>query len=227
MSASGPSVLRRESSRGARAGTALSIASGFLLALPFMAVPAMAAPASSTPFANPAHHHAAAVHRSAKPARLSAAPALAASAPAHTFHPAASAPDAPQDLGHLNSGACYSTAAGHPCTLRAAVMEANAEQKYIAIVLQAGTYHLTIPPANTADASTGNLDVTDAKTVTFTGAGLTQTVIDGSNMVVGPNTGDRIFQIEDHAVARMTGFTIQHGNAANTPITPMPERAAA
>lgn len=216
MSTSSPSFVLGRASRGARVGTALSIASGFVLALPFMAVPAMAAPASATPFANPAHHHAAAAHALAASTRLSAAPALV-STPAHTFHPLASAPDAPQDPGHLNSGVCFSTAPGNPCTLRAAVMEADAEQKYIAIVLQSGTYHLTIGPTGTTDASTGNLDVTDAQTVTFTGAGLAHTTIDGSGMSTGPDTGDRIFQIEEHGVARMTGFTVQRGDAADNP----------
>src|SRR3982751_5151687 len=73
-----------------------------------------------------------------------ATPAVAA--PVHTFYPVASAPDAPQDPAFLGTGTCHSTNPDGACTLRAAVMEANEEGVYIAIVLSAGTYHLTIPP---------------------------------------------------------------------------------
>jgi predicted outer membrane repeat protein len=134
-----------------------------------------------------------------------AAPALAA--PVHTFYPVAGATDEPQDPVFLGSGMCHSIPSG-VCTLRAAVMEANYEGVYIAIALTAGTYHLTIPPTGTTDASTGDLVITDPQTVAITGAGASQTIVDGTGM------GDRIFQLQDHGVARMTGFTITHGDAA-------------
>ncbi|HUG75831.1 MAG TPA: choice-of-anchor Q domain-containing protein [Acidimicrobiia bacterium] len=75
------------------------------------------------------------------------------------------------------NGVCAT--AGGACTLRAAVMEANALFGDDAIQVPAGTYVLTIPPDSGGDAD-GDLDVTDNLTVT--GAGTADTTIDASAM---------------------------------------------
>src|SRR5262245_49409250 len=65
-------------------------------------------------------------------------------------------------------GACASTASGD-CTLRAAVMEANALAGDDVINLPAGIYTLTLTGANEDAGLTGDLDITG--TVTIEGAG--------------------------------------------------------
>lgn len=74
-------------------------------------------------------------------------------------------------------GACVT--AGGACTVRAAVMEANALAGDDDILIPAGTYALTIPADSGGDAD-GDLDVTDNLTVT--GAGTADTTIDASAM---------------------------------------------
>jgi len=84
------------------------------------------------------------------------------------------------------------------CSLRAAIMEANANMNGAdpnnpantqdTIVLPAGTFLLTIPPAGTFDASTGHLDINDS--LSIVGAGPGQTIIQAAN-------GDQVFSILD------------------------------
>ena len=66
-----------------------------------------------------------------------------------------------------------------------------------------GTFTLTILPAGTDDASTGDLDIDGNVTIKGAGAGLT--IIDGNNL-------DRVFDILGGTVA-ISKLTIQHGRA--------------
>ena len=114
-------------------------------------------------------------------------------------------------------GVCETVVSTGVCTLRAAIMEANARPGPDVIQLQpATTYQLNRPAqGNSAlfgqmdltDSLGGDLDITDS--VTLLGAGPASTVIDGNGAV----TGDRVFQITGTVV--ISGVTIEHGQAQN------------
>jgi CSLREA domain-containing protein len=78
------------------------------------------------------------------------------------------------------------------CTLRAAVMEANASAGLDTIIVPAGTFSLTLGPTDNGGLSTeaaqgsGDLDVTDDLIVD--GAGTNSTIIDGESL-------DRVFDV--------------------------------
>lgn len=92
------------------------------------------------------------------------------------------------------------------CTLRAAIMEANAWPGHDTIILPAGTYTLTIAGANEDAAATGDLDITDD--LTITGAGKATTIIDGGFL-------DRLFQIHSVTVD-ISGVTVQNGSCSDS-----------
>ncbi|GEM_PF-755213 len=102
-------------------------------------------------------------------------------------------------------GVCH-TAAG-PCTLRAAVMEANALAGAQAITLPAGTYTLTLSGAGEDAAATGDIDITSELAINGAGAGAT--IVDGNAAV----TGDRVFHVTAIGVVTITGITIRNGAA--------------
>ena len=97
-------------------------------------------------------------------------------------------------------GVC-ATAEGD-CTLRAAVMEANALRGPDTIILPAGTYALSIPaiPEPFDTAAEGDLDVQE--NLTLVGAGPSQTIIDGAGI-------SRIFENND--TLRISGVTLRGG----------------
>ncbi len=103
-------------------------------------------------------------------------------------------------------GHCETALGNNVCTLRAAIQEADATIGDDAITVPAGIYLLTIPGTGEAWAASGDLDITD--NLTITGAGATQTIIDGNGL-------DRVF---DHSYAHfftISGVTIRNGNAIN------------
>src|SRR3989475_13249530 len=86
------------------------------------------------------------------------------------------------------------------CTLRAAVMEANALPQVYTVTLGEGTYLLTIPGRLEDAAATGDLDI--AKATTITGAGPDKTIVDGGAL-------DRVFETFGFAFSvRIEGLTI-------------------
>jgi hypothetical protein len=92
------------------------------------------------------------------------------------------------------------------CSLRGAIVAANAAADADAITVPAGTYTLTRASAS-GDASTGDLDITDE--LTITGAGARATIVAG-----GPAPyDDRIFANYSGAKTTITGLTITGGNA--------------
>ncbi|HEX3123710.1 MAG TPA: choice-of-anchor Q domain-containing protein [Rhodanobacteraceae bacterium] len=121
------------------------------------------------------------------------------------------------------NGICETVAGNGACTLRAAIIEANAHAGADTIILQANVTYLLSRVGEDDTALNGDLDVLDS--VTITGAG-PSTVIDGNGAVVG----DRVFFFahcigggftvngicpNGDVVATMSGVTIQHGYAAN------------
>lgn len=101
------------------------------------------------------------------------------------------------------NGACATAAGG--CSLRAAIMEANATAGPDIITVPAGVYVLSLTGAGEDAAATGDLDVTDSVTINGAGAGLT--VIDG-------NDTDRVVHLLPGAAAvAITGLTIQNGSS--------------
>jgi len=93
---------------------------------------------------------------------------------------------------------------GGNCSLRAAVEEANALQKTVAVDVPAGTYLLTI----------GTVTTTDVAGLVITGAGADSTVIDASGasasvvtVAQGPSSGGAFTQLD--------GVTLQGGNASD------------
>ena len=90
------------------------------------------------------------------------------------------------------------------CTLRAAVMEANASAGPDTIVLLEDTYPLTIGGVGEEDAATGDLDLKG--NLTINGAGPDKTIIDAENL------GDRVFDIHFSANATISGVTIRNSS---------------
>jgi CSLREA domain-containing protein len=94
------------------------------------------------------------------------------------------------------------------CTLRAAIMEANALAGADTITLPLGTYTLAIPGPGEDAAATGDLDIDS--TVTITGAGASSTIIDGGDL-------DRVIHSAPNGqviTVRITGVTVQGGRGA-------------
>jgi CSLREA domain-containing protein len=94
---------------------------------------------------------------------------------------------------------------GGACTLRAAVMEANALCGPDTIVLPAGKYVLTLGGINEDQARSGDLDVLDA--LTIRGAGAATTVIDAGRI-------DRALETFGGIVVTIRDVTITNGSLA-------------
>ena len=90
---------------------------------------------------------------------------------------------------------------GGKCTLRAAIIEANATADSDVIDLAPDVYTLSLPGTNEDGALTGDLDITANLTI----VGTWNTIIDGGGM-------DRVFDIHASAVfAIIIGVTIRNG----------------
>ena len=110
---------------------------------------------------------------------------------------------------------------GH-CSLRAAIMEANATFGADTISVPAGTYTLTIPGIDEDAAGTGDLDVTDS--VTIEGAGAGSTIIQAGTTAT--NGIDKVFSINPFDMntatagpsitVSLSGLTIQYGRNTST-----------
>jgi len=138
--------------------------------------------------------------RPAAPALLAAALGFAGPAWAATF-----TVDTTADAVDAAPGDGVCAAAGGSCTLRAAVMEANALPGPDTIVLPAGRYTLTLAGAGEDAAATGDLDV--LSDVTILGAGPAVTIIDGGGI-------DRVFDNLD--TLRLTSLTVEGGRNLDT-----------
>jgi CSLREA domain-containing protein len=103
--------------------------------------------------------------------------------------------------------------AGGNCTLRAAVMEANALAGNDTISLPQGTYNLTLSDSGGEDlAVDGDLDITAVDTLDIIGQG-TGAIINGNfGTSIGSNVENRIFHIIGSGAVLLNNVTIQGGN---------------
>jgi len=94
------------------------------------------------------------------------------------------------------------------CSLREAIIAANATAGPDVIVVPPGTYVRTI--AGTAEelAADGDLDITDD--VDIIGSGAFSTIIEGNDTA----SGERVFDVQPGAVLTMSGVTISRGFAS-------------
>jgi CSLREA domain-containing protein len=103
-------------------------------------------------------------------------------------------------------GACDIT----DCSLREAIIAANAAPGADTITLPAGTYTLTIGGTGEDGAATGDLDIAGGASgaLTINGAGAPTTIIHGDGL-------DRVFQVQSDATVSMSGVTIENGSGTN------------
>ncbi len=92
------------------------------------------------------------------------------------------------------------------CTLRAAIMEANANANVFNIDLPDGTFTLTIDGSGEDASLTGDLDITSEMTID--GAGRERTTIDGNRGVVD----DTIINVRTGASLTLTDLTVTNGD---------------
>ena len=90
------------------------------------------------------------------------------------------------------------------CSLRAAIMEANALPGPDTLEIPEGTFVLGITGTGEDAAATGDLDITDD--LTIIGAGMDLTIIDGGG-------NDRVFHIVGAITVDIDGMKIQNGVA--------------
>jgi len=99
---------------------------------------------------------------------------------------------------------CQTVNAGE-CTLRAAIMEANALAGPDDVVVPAGTYVLTIAGQGEDAAVTGDLDITGD--LSIMGAGPATTIVDGGAL-------DTVFHILSGNTVEISGVTIRNGSGS-------------
>ena len=142
--------------------------------------------------------------------------------------PSRSAVAAPTAVFNVNStsdaidanpgnGVCQTSTVGQ-CTLRAAIMEANALPGADTIVVPAGTYNL-IRPGNDDTAVNGDLDITS--TLTISGAGYANTLIDGASFpLIEPSDLPEILgALPPTSVRAVWGTDTPYGAAAVAELT--------
>jgi hypothetical protein len=91
------------------------------------------------------------------------------------------------------------------CSLREAVLDAEASAGADTIIVPAGIYTLTraTPSGATDDGTTGDLDINSA--LTITGEGSKRTVIDANDI-------DRVFDLTENANAYIARMSVQNGS---------------
>ncbi len=103
-----------------------------------------------------------------------------------------------EDAPDADPGDGLAQAASGETTLRAAIQTANATPGPDTIILPAGVFDLTLPGTDN-DAAFGDLDITDS--VTITGVGPDQTIIDASKI-------DQAFHLMNGAVLELDSVSI-------------------
>jgi CSLREA domain-containing protein len=99
------------------------------------------------------------------------------------------------------------------CTLREAIIAVNTNQavdkcpagnEVDIIVLESGTYSLTLTGQNEDSAASGDLDITNYSNVTITGTG--ETIINAQDL------SDRVFQVLDWGKLTLSDVTVSNGH---------------
>ena len=123
------------------------------------------------------------------------------------------------DLPGVAAGRGVCRDAAGTCSLRAAVMVADASLRHTTIIVPAGHYKLTIPPRSRADDPLTDFDLSRGalkllRPVTIAGSGARQTVVDGTGIT-------RVFA--SFTTATITGLTITGGFMPPiSPLLPLP-----
>jgi CSLREA domain-containing protein len=94
-------------------------------------------------------------------------------------------------------------AAGHQCSLRAAIQAANNYGPGATVQLPIGVYTLTLAGAGDDNNLTGDLDITQSMTISGSSE---QAIIDGNHL-------DRVFDIHNQAGVTFSNLTIRNGKA--------------
>jgi len=97
-----------------------------------------------------------------------------------------------------STGACAAE-----CSLRSAILAANANPGADVIVLSPGLYQLFLAGADEQLGATGDLDITDDLSIVAPGVG---TIIDGGQL-------DRVFEVQSGVSLEILGITIRNGKA--------------
>ena len=90
------------------------------------------------------------------------------------------------------------------CSVREAILAANAHSGADTVRIPAGIYTLSIPGVNESAGATGDLDITGP--VDLVGAGQGHTILDGARI-------DRVLSVLGDGPTRISGLTIRHGLA--------------
>ncbi len=101
------------------------------------------------------------------------------------------------------NGVCQTAVAGQ-CTLRAAVMEANALAGKDSIQLGNNIHTLTISGVDEEAAATGDLDITSV--IVITGNSSSQSIVDGNQL-------DRVFDVHSSGNLSLTSVMVRNGRA--------------
>jgi CSLREA domain-containing protein len=113
------------------------------------------------------------------------------------------------DTPDANPGTGGCADASSKCTLRAAIMEANANGVSDTIVLDADTYVLTIAPVNPDTDAVGDLDITDDVEI-LGSASPSLSRISGDDGALG----DRILEVSSGAVVEIEDVVIEGGDSS-------------
>lgn len=103
----------------------------------------------------------------------------------------------------VNDGACEPEPDGN-CSLREAIIAANAVQSPVTITLSSGTYLLAIPGGGEDDPAKGDLDISND--INIIGQGADETIVDGGGI-------DRIFDVLVGGSLTISNVTIRNGGA--------------
>lgn len=99
------------------------------------------------------------------------------------------------------------------CSLRDAVIQANAQSGLSTILVPSGTYILTIPFDAVDTAANGDLDLTT--NIIFKGDGIDQTILDGNNV-----SDDRALTVSNNATVVIEDLTIQNFHSSTNTVVP-------
>lgn len=109
----------------------------------------------------------------------------------------------------VNSVCSVGAVSGGPCTLRAAIKEANyiSHSNNVVINLPAGTYHLTIPPTGSNDIDSGDLNFWNPNApynITLHGT-------DEQPAIIDANLLDRIIRVDANVTVYLENIVIRGG----------------